>query len=68
LNGNLELFWSRVLSEDPAQIIKAVKSLSLEEQQAVIEHLQRMANETGWLEEQLRRARIALIVLDKETK
>ncbi|NIM93730.1 MAG: hypothetical protein GTO18_08475 [Anaerolineales bacterium] len=61
---NPEAFWSDVLSEDPTRIHSAIESISSEEREAVISHLERMANEPGWLEGQQRRAQFALKVLE----
>ncbi|OGO17376.1 MAG: hypothetical protein A2Z14_11990 [Chloroflexi bacterium RBG_16_48_8] len=68
MNSNLELFWSKILSEEPSQITVAIHSLSEEERRAVMGQLQRIAHETGWLEEQRRRAQTALVVFEKEVK
>lgn len=62
---NLETFWADIFSKEPVKIIAAMDSLSEEEQQAVINHLQRMVTETGWTEGQRKNARSALDILQK---
>lgn len=63
MSRDLETLWADILSKDPVKIIKAMGSLSDEELGAVIEHLQRMANETGWSEGQRHSASTALELL-----
>jgi hypothetical protein len=44
--------WSKLLSRRPEIIRHTFMQLSPEDQQAVLEHLERMASEDGWHEEQ----------------
>ena len=57
---NIEDLWEALLSRQPEQIQNAFAGLSAEEQQAVIAHLHRMAEETGWHPEQVKSAKAAL--------
>jgi hypothetical protein len=57
---NPEQLWEKILSEDAAQVLPALRALSVEERAAILAHLQRMAHETGWSDGQARRARAAL--------
>ncbi len=59
----LEALWSSLLSRHPDTIRTAYQTLSVEEQQAVLEHLRRMASEPGWHPEQQRSAEAALHAL-----
>jgi hypothetical protein len=61
---NPELFWTAMLSRDPARIRAAWESLDRAEQAAVRAHLQRMATEAGWTEPQRLSAQKALDALD----
>ena len=65
LSRNLETFWAEILSKDREKILAAMHSLSEEEQRAVVEHLTRMAFETGWSEGQRCRAKNALRLLQE---
>jgi hypothetical protein len=65
LSRNLETFWAKILSEDREKILTAIRSLSEDEQRAVVDHLKRMAHETGWSEGQRSRAKTALSVLQE---
>ena len=65
MNTNPEAFWAEILSQNHQRILSAIHSISKEEKQAVIEHLQRMAYENGWAEGQKRGARTALEVLQE---
>jgi hypothetical protein len=65
LSKNLESFWAEILSKDREKILAVIRSLSEDEQQAVVEHLERMAHETGWSEGQRTRAKTALNVLQE---
>jgi hypothetical protein len=56
----LENIWDDLLSEQPETIKAAYNSLDLQNQQAVLAHLQRMSSESGWQPEQRRSARAAL--------
>ncbi|MCS6869888.1 MAG: hypothetical protein RML95_10675 [Anaerolineae bacterium] len=60
----LETFWSDLLSEEPLRVAAAWSLLQeAEEQQAVRNHLRKMATEDGWAEVQRRAARAALAVI-----
>jgi hypothetical protein len=63
---DLEEFWMRLLSEEPALIHLAWKSLSAEEQRAVRDHLQVMTQAEGWHPTQRKAARTALRCIGKE--
>ena len=58
--SNPEQLWEEILSEDAAQVLPALRALSVEESVSILAHLRRMAHETGWSEGQARRARAAL--------
>jgi hypothetical protein len=58
--SNPEQLWEEILSEDAAQVLPALRALSVEERAAILAHLRRMAHETGWSDGQARRARAAL--------
>jgi hypothetical protein len=62
----LEALWSGLLSRRPDTIRTAFQTLSHEEQQAVLEHLRRMASEPGWHPEQRQSAEAALETLERE--
>ena len=59
----LEILWDSLLSRQPAQIRAAYASLTGAEQQAVLNHLRRMAQEPGWNPEQRKSAQAALDAL-----
>ena len=59
----LEPLWERLLSREEMQVKTAFSSLSESEQEAVLIHLRRMAQEDGWHSEQRISAQIALDVL-----
>jgi hypothetical protein len=65
LSQNLESFWAEILSKDREKILAAIRSLSEDEQRAVVEHLKQMAHETGWSEGQRIRAKTALSILQE---
>jgi hypothetical protein len=58
-----EEFWSEVLSEDPARVQDALRSLPSAERAGVRDHLQAMAEDAGWSAGQRRRARAALVAI-----
>jgi hypothetical protein len=60
---SLEDLWDRLLSRDHQQIHAAFDSLTLSERNAVLAHLKRMAEETGWQADQRASALAALQVL-----
>lgn len=59
-----EQFWDNILSRDPVQILEAFRSLDTPSRQAVLNHLQSMAKEDGWLSEQRLSANIALEAIE----
>ena len=64
----LELLWDDLLSQQPDKIMAAYASLEPPNQQAVLTHLQRMINETGWQPEQRRSAQVALNTITDQDK
>lgn len=58
-----EILWDRLLSRQPERVKAAFQTLSLQEQRAVLSHLQRMSSETGWHPEQRASAKAALEAL-----
>jgi len=56
----LEKLWNALLSRDAQQIKSTFDSLDDASQKAVIEHLNHMATEDGWLDEQRASANTAL--------
>lgn len=62
-SNHLENLWDHLLSRDPASIRAAYVELGMEEQEAVLSHLQRMASEPGWHPEQQVSALAALKAL-----
>jgi hypothetical protein len=60
---DLESLWDRLLSRRPGQVHLAFESLSPDQQEVVLAHLKRMANEPGWHPEQQRSAIAALKAL-----
>ena len=56
----LEKLWDALLSREPQRIKQAFDSLDSASQKAVIVHLNKMATEDGWLDEQRSSAHIAL--------
>jgi hypothetical protein len=64
----LEEFWGDLLSEEPTRVAAAWAMLqAAEEQQAVREHLRKMATEEGWADVQRQAARAALAVIAPES-
>jgi hypothetical protein len=59
----LENIWDQLLSRVPEQVRLAFSGLEPEEQQAILEHLRKMAAEPGWHPEQRRSAEAALEAL-----
>lgn len=59
----LEHLWDGLLSRQEDQVWEAYRSLDAKEQEVVIAHLMRMANETGWHPEQRRSAQVTLRIL-----
>ncbi len=59
-NASIEHLWEELLSRYPKRIWEAFATLNLDQQQAVLEHLERMVKETGWQPEQRKSAQAAL--------
>lgn len=59
----LDQLWDGLLSRQEEQVWEAYRSLDAKEQEAVVAHLMRMANETGWHPEQRNSAQAALRIL-----
>jgi hypothetical protein len=57
---SLEDLWDRLLSREAGCVKEAYLALTEEEQEGVLAHLKRMANEPGWHAEQRHSARFAL--------
>jgi hypothetical protein len=55
-----EELWSILLSRNPERIWRAYAALVGIQQNAVLEHLERIVHETGWQPEQRRSAQTAL--------
>ncbi len=64
----LEALWDNLLSRQPEQVRSVYASLSASEQRAVLAHLQRMLNESGWQVAQRASARAALQALENQSK
>ncbi|GIV66880.1 MAG: hypothetical protein AB1457_04495 [Chloroflexota bacterium] len=64
----IQVFWENLLSRNPAQIEKAFLELDQNSKQAVIAHLQKMANEPGWHPEQVKSALAALKIISSLPK
>ncbi len=62
---NPEELWSRLLSRQAGLIEAAFVSLTAEQKAAVLTHLTRMTEESGWHAEQRLSAKAALKVLSK---
>jgi len=63
----LEKLWDALLSREPQQIKRAFDALDSVSQKAVIIHLNKMATEDGWLDEQRSSACIALDAIRPKT-
>jgi hypothetical protein len=62
----LEKLWDTLLSREPQKIKHTFDALDNASQMAVIDHLNRMATEEGWLDEQRSSALIALEAIGKK--
>jgi len=60
----LEQMWDKILSRLPEDVREAFHDLEVHEQQAILEHLQRMVSEPGWHVEQRISAQAALAALE----
>ena len=65
---DLESIWDRLLSRQEDRIRGVYAPLSAEEQEAVITHLEKMANEPDWHIEQRKSAEAALKILQNDTE
>lgn len=63
LEEYLESVWDGILSEDEEIIQETYLSLSAEDQQVVLSHLQKMVSESGWHPVQIQSASKAITVL-----
>lgn len=68
LSGSLEQLWDELLSRQPETIKSAFSALDPGDQQAVLSHLQCMASEDGWQAEQRSSARVAMQVLENQSR
>lgn len=59
----IEVLWDNLLSRQPRLIKAAFASLNPDDQQIVLEHLQRMISDSGWQPEQRLSAQSAIDVL-----
>jgi hypothetical protein len=60
---SLDRLWGNLLSRQPVLIREAFEGLSPSEQQSILDHLRKMAQEAGWQPEQRLSAQAALNVL-----
>ena len=60
----LEILWDNLLSREPEKVLAAFAGLTLDEQQHVRRHLERMASEPGWHPAQRASALAALAALE----
>lgn len=60
---NLEVIWDNLLSRDEKLVRVTFEKLSEQEQAVILDHLKRMAEETGWHAEQRISAGYALKAL-----
>ena len=63
-----EKLWDLILSRHPESILDAFQLLTGDEQEQVVNHLQRMTSEEGWHPEQILSAQAALDVLKNAKK
>ncbi len=62
----LEILWDELLSRQPQRVMAAYASLNAPEQKAVLNHLQRMADEPGWQVEQRLSAQAAISAIKNQ--
>jgi len=62
----LEQLWNDLLSRQPELIREAFEALDFPSQKIVIDHLQKMAKESGWQPEQRTSANVALQALENQ--
>ena len=59
-------FWSEILSGDPQAVRRMWAALNRQERGIVKGHLDRLASEDGWSEEQRQAAQAALSIIESE--
>ena len=59
----LERIWNGVLSKDPDTIQKTYRSLDKASKSVILQHLERMVTEEGWVEAQAAAAQAALTAI-----
>jgi hypothetical protein len=64
----LEKAWDDLLSRDTNRILTRFASLDAGSQKTVLEHLNRMAVESGWHPEQVLSAKTALLALGSQDR
>lgn len=64
----LEQFWDQILSGEPEKVRAAFASLEPQAQEAVLEHLEQMAQGAGWQPVQQQSALTALRALEEFRK
>lgn len=62
----LEKTWSALLSRDRVEVLRAYRALDPQSRQVVLDHLTKMATETGWHLEQALSAQSALEAIKSE--
>jgi hypothetical protein len=62
-NVDPEMMWDLLLSRNAALIKKTWLSLDDSDQSAVLSHLIDMANQTGWMNQQIGSAKVAINVI-----
>ena len=63
--SHIDLVWEQILSRDPELIQAMYEELTMDEQMAVLKHLNIMISEEGWHPEQVKSAQVALKTLNK---
>lgn len=58
--NDLEVLWDQLLSREPEKIQNAFQRMTVQEQRAVLAHLERMINEPDWHPEQRVSAQAAI--------
>ena len=64
----VEQLWDNLLSREVGKIKSSFQHLNQSEQNAIIEHLNRMTSEDGWHPEQKKSAQIALKEIEEFLK
>ena len=68
LSRSLEQLWDEILSRQPEVIKSTFSTLNPDDKQAVLAHLKRMASEDGWQAEQRTSAKVAIHVLEEQSR